>query len=389
MPPGPEVDDALAAHLATMTAVVGEEGFGALLADVSRARDRFAAVLECHGGTAGAIAALRARLGVVDGATAEGVLAEASADGAFARLALTRAVRVLTGGTVTDQRRAQTIATWLDADHEGRTAGFGTYRRAFLREDGAALQRLITKKLGDAHPEAAEALGLEQERIGAVVERWNAARVAESSAALIEVASRHLGFYGAEKTRHAVLDYGDQIAISRSLLARAGIAPWVLYKLDGGLDHLLIDEAQDTSPSAVGRDRGAWRKSSSPARVPARRRALSLRSATRSSRSSASRAPMPGRSPSPIGSSRAGPRPPRGRGNRSPWPSPSARPQRCSRRSMPCSRSLRRVPASQYRGRADPPPGSSRGRRRPGRAVAARCARRGGADRAVVVAGGT
>ena len=245
----PAVDDDLAAHLATMTAVVGEEGFGVLLADVSRDRDRFAAVLECHGGTAGAIAALRARLGVVDGATAEGVLAEASADGAFARLALTRAVRVLTGGTVTDQRRAQTIATWLDADHEGRKAGFGTYRRVFLREDGAALQRLITKKLGDAHPEAAEALGLEQERIGAVVERWNAARVAESSAALIEVASRHFGFYGAEKARHAVLDYGDQIAISRSLLARAGIAPWVLFKLDGGLDHLLIDEAQDTSPA--------------------------------------------------------------------------------------------------------------------------------------------
>ena len=245
----PEVDDALAAHLATMTAVVGEEGFGALLADVSRERDRFAAVLERHGGTAGAIAALRARLGVAKGETAESVLAEASADGAFDRLALTKAVYVLTGGTVTDQRRAQTIATWLDADHEGRKAGFDTYRRAFLREDGTALQRVITKKLGDAHPDAAETLGLEQERIGAVTDHWNAARVAESSAALIEVASRHLGFYGAEKARHAVLDYGDQIAISRSLLARAGIAPWVLFKLDGGLDHLLIDEAQDTSPA--------------------------------------------------------------------------------------------------------------------------------------------
>ena len=245
----PEVDDDLAAHLATMTAVVGEEGFGALLADVSRERDRFAAVLECQGGTVGAIAALRARLGVAKGETAESVLADASADGAFDRLALTKAVRVLTGGTVTDQRRAQTIATWLDADHEGRKAGFGTYRRAFLREDGTVLQRLITKKLGDAHPDAVEALGLEQERIGAVTDRWNAARVAESSAALIEVASRHLGFYGAEKARHAVLDYGDQIAISRSLLARAGIAPWVLFKLDGGLDHLLIDEAQDTSPA--------------------------------------------------------------------------------------------------------------------------------------------
>ena len=244
-----DVDDALAIALATMTAVVGEEGFGALLADVSSTRDRFAAVLERHGGTVGAIAALRARLGVAEDETAESVLAEASDEGDFDRPALTRAARALAGGTVTDQRRAQAIASWLAADQDGRRAGFGAYRRAFLRQDGGLIQRLVTKKIGDVHPDAAEALGLEQERIVAVTDRWNAARVAESSAALIQVASRHLGFYGAEKARHAVLDYGDQIAISRSLLARAGIAPWVLFKLDGGLDHLLIDEAQDTSPA--------------------------------------------------------------------------------------------------------------------------------------------
>ena len=245
----PGTDDTLAVHLATMTAVVGEEGFGALLTDVSRERDRFATVLERHGGIGGAIAALRACLGVGKEATPESVLAEASAEDAFDGPALTHAARVLAGGAVTDQRRAQAIAGWLDVDHARRTAGFGAYRRALLRQDGGPIQRLATKKLGDAHPDAAEALGLEQARIGAVTDRWNAARVAESSAALIEVASRHLGFYGAEKARHAVLDYGDQIAISRSLLARAGIAPWVLFKLDGGLDHLLIDEAQDTSPA--------------------------------------------------------------------------------------------------------------------------------------------
>src|SRR5262249_53452118 len=32
------------------------------------------------------------------------------------------------------------------------------------------------------------------------------------------------------------------------LLRRPGLSAWVLYKLDGGLDHVLVDEAQDTSP---------------------------------------------------------------------------------------------------------------------------------------------
>ena len=245
----PEAGSPLADALATMTAVVGEDNFGTLLADVSRERDRFAALIARHGGIAGAAAALRVRLGVASGATPEGLLAEASANGAFDGESLAQAVRVLAGGTVTDQRRAQAIKGWLDSDHATRTAGFPAYCRAFLRQDGSSLAKLITKKLGDAHSGMAEALGTEQARIEAVTERWNAARVAESSAALIEVAARHLHFYGEEKKRHAVLDYGDQISKSRSLLARAGIAPWVLYKLDGGLDHLLIDEAQDTSPA--------------------------------------------------------------------------------------------------------------------------------------------
>ncbi len=245
----PQADAALASAMAVMTAVIGEESFGTLLADVSRERDRFAALIARHGGIGGAIGALRARLGVAEGETADGLLAEACADDAFDAATLGRAARVLAGGTVTDQRRGQKLAAWLDADRAGRRAGFAAYRRAFFSQKDEPLQRLITRKLGDAHPEAADALAMEQERIGAFLARWNAARVAESSAALIEVAARHLRLYDDEKTRHAVLDYGDQIARSRSLLARAGIAPWVLYKLDGGLDHLLIDEAQDTSPT--------------------------------------------------------------------------------------------------------------------------------------------
>ena len=245
----PQTDDALAAAMAIMTAVIGEDSFGALLADVSRERDRFAALIARHRGIEGTIGALRARLGVAEGETADGLLAEACADDAFDAATLARAARVLAGGTVTDQRRRQKIVAWLDADRAGRTAGFAAYRRAFFSQKDEPLRRLVTRKLGDAHPEAADALAAEQERIGAFLARWNATRVAESSAALVEVAARHLRLYDEEKTRHAVLDYGDQIARSRSLLARAGIAPWVLYKLDGGLDHLLIDEAQDTSPT--------------------------------------------------------------------------------------------------------------------------------------------
>src|SRR5205085_7390360 len=50
------------------------------------------------------------------------------------------------------------------------------------------------------------------------------------------------------KGLHGQLDYDDLVAKALELLRRPGIAPWVLFKLDGGLDHILIDEAQDTNP---------------------------------------------------------------------------------------------------------------------------------------------
>ena len=52
---------------------------------------------------------------------------------------------------------------------------------------------------------------------------------------------------GREKERRALLDYDDLIDKTLALFARSSAA-WVLYKLDLGIDHVLIDEAQDTSP---------------------------------------------------------------------------------------------------------------------------------------------
>ncbi|MEI6731036.1 MAG: UvrD-helicase domain-containing protein, partial [Pseudomonadota bacterium] len=47
---------------------------------------------------------------------------------------------------------------------------------------------------------------------------------------------------------HAYLDYDDIILYTVNLLHKKDAAAWVLYKLDGGIDHILIDEAQDTAP---------------------------------------------------------------------------------------------------------------------------------------------
>src|SRR5262249_42084233 len=57
--------------------------------------------------------------------------------------------------------------------------------------------------------------------------------------------------YAEQKEAAGLLDYDDLIGRTSSLLVHPGAA-WVLYKLDGGLDHLLLDEVQDTSPAQWG-----------------------------------------------------------------------------------------------------------------------------------------
>jgi ATP-dependent helicase/nuclease subunit A len=54
--------------------------------------------------------------------------------------------------------------------------------------------------------------------------------------------------YEATKLRRGLLDFDDLILRTRDLLTNEHVAAWVLYRLDGGIDHILVDEAQDTSP---------------------------------------------------------------------------------------------------------------------------------------------
>ena len=65
---------------------------------------------------------------------------------------------------------------------------------------------------------------------------------------VFNIAVRYAALYREAKHRARGLDYSDQILFVRRLLKRSEAADWVRYKLDGGIKHILLDEAQDTSP---------------------------------------------------------------------------------------------------------------------------------------------
>ncbi|MEZ5911151.1 MAG: double-strand break repair helicase AddA [Paracoccaceae bacterium] len=67
--------------------------------------------------------------------------------------------------------------------------------------------------------------------------------------ALHRFASVFLAEYAARKSERGALDFDDLILKAGALLTDPSVAQWVLFRLDGGLDHILVDEAQDTSPA--------------------------------------------------------------------------------------------------------------------------------------------
>jgi len=89
----------------------------------------------------------------------------------------------------------------------------------------------------------------EQDRLAAARERRRAAGVAADTLDVLVLAHAYLAAYRIEKDAAGALDFTDLIEKTCALLASRPAAAWVLYKLDGGIDHILVDEAQDTAPA--------------------------------------------------------------------------------------------------------------------------------------------
>ncbi len=240
-------DELFSRSLVAVTRRVDEEGFDKLVAGLSRERGRLGRLVASHGDVEGVIDNAVARLGLNPGMTPETVLAAASADGAFDAPALRAAAAAMLEGGKTDRKHGQLIADWL-ATPKDRAVTFEQYCRAFFTGTGARRAKLIGKDALAKAPDADEVLLAEAARLEDAIGRYKAANIAECTAALLRVGGAMLDAYRRHKEARARLDYDDLILHTRNLLTTPGVAPWVLYKLDGGIDHILIDEAQDTSP---------------------------------------------------------------------------------------------------------------------------------------------
>ncbi|NIJ08080.1 ATP-dependent helicase/nuclease subunit A [Sphingomonas vulcanisoli] len=158
-----------------------------------------------------------------------------------------RAIRAanLAWGTKTGLDHADRIDRFLNADAVGRAALLPEMIAMVRTKDGTP-RAISTKLLGcdAAHGDNCEALG---EAIGALVGQRTRAATAVLIAAGLRAGQAYALAYAEAKRAAGVVDFDDLIRLTVDLLEQEGIGQWIRFKLDSRIDHVLIDEGQDTN----------------------------------------------------------------------------------------------------------------------------------------------
>ncbi len=161
---------------------------------------------------------------------------------------------LLRKGTTTDAKAADKLDA-LDLKAGPNAGMLATLENLFLFGEkaaapfGAKIGKFPTKALRESDPSLIEQL----DELMAKIEEGRATRLAlvalEKTRALDAFARAFVPAYETRKLLRGMLDFDDLIGKARQLLTDPAVAQWVLFRLDGGIDHILVDEAQDTSPS--------------------------------------------------------------------------------------------------------------------------------------------
>ncbi|WP_454658789.1 double-strand break repair helicase AddA [Bosea beijingensis] len=152
-------------------------------------------------------------------------------------------IEALQAGSATRQNVAANLRTLLAGQDDGDPVAF--CRRGFITEAGTINANIRGKGKSEFDGALLATLEALAACLLGAAEQLNAVAIRDRSAALALLVTRMLASYQRQKSLRSLLDYDDLIARTRSLLERVEAA-WVLYKLDAGIDHILLDEAQDT-----------------------------------------------------------------------------------------------------------------------------------------------
>ncbi len=228
----PEIKNAIV----FLTANMKEFGFEELLSDLTEKRSKLVRVMSAFGHTKDFLEALRIKLDLEDEPSKEKILCDFEKN--INRDEMKQCANALLKGSKKDKEHGDCLARALEK------FDFDVYKQAFLTKDSFAHTGAVKEK-----PDIEDVMTIESLRVKNAIEKMRSVRLYETTRAVFVLAKRLIDEYGAYKRQNARMDYEDLIVLTKNLLESADVASWVLFKLDEGISHILIDEAQDTSPN--------------------------------------------------------------------------------------------------------------------------------------------
>ncbi|MGH1398573.1 MAG: double-strand break repair helicase AddA [Alphaproteobacteria bacterium] len=222
-----------------------EDQLFALLTAIINERGQFKRLIEKHFGIDGLYTALCAALNIQPNESIQSALEHACQNHNEPALKSLAATLGQSKGK-RDQAAADKIITWLTAPLTEKITTLNTYKSAYLTQAGTISKQVPSKALREKHPDLHDAFTAEAERLLALAEHIKSVQTANFTRDICILGDALLQNYAATKTQQNALDFEDLIFKSLTLLKSQ--SEWVQFKLDEGIDHILIDEAQDTNP---------------------------------------------------------------------------------------------------------------------------------------------
>ncbi len=236
-----QLDEKCTQALSYLTAATSEFKFPSLMQSLTEKRNTLESFLQLHGGIEGAVAAVAQVLQVTEDETKES--AEQKFWDKFSVDSSEELLAVLQKGKLKAAQKAFALQRVL------QERNLDLYKSVFLTKKDEPFAKFF-----DGIPAAywgdntVDYVHAETERVLQLLEHFRAIDLFCATRAVLLIAETLLSRYRAYKRQHSKMDYNDLIMLAKQLLESPKVAEWVLFKLDGGIDSVLIDEAQDTSP---------------------------------------------------------------------------------------------------------------------------------------------
>ncbi len=245
---GQEKSSPLAQALRNIAGLVGENDFMTLLSAISSERRALDKLRRDHWDHDGIYTALCRMIDLRPGLTEEAAILEFCQRSEERRADILNVAKTLTAfqKNKREQNIIQTLSEFIATAPEDRFPLLDRYISLFLTGENKPRAELLSKDPVKNHPDLLIFMQDECARIEALLELRRKIRCADAGRDLFLLADAILHRYGELKAGQAALDFTDLILKTRQLLENR--TSWVMFKLDQGIDHILIDEAQDTNP---------------------------------------------------------------------------------------------------------------------------------------------